>query len=167
VTATIITKEQPVDQTSPGQPQHSAADKTISQMLGEITWLLTQSPVHKQMFVGDLEWFCMPPIIHRTFRMFYGPQAPAAVALFANVSSDTNERLMAGGYKLRPDEWIGGDIPWLIELVAPFGAQEEILADLSRTIFPDKPFRFHRVNATGQREVAVWDPASGLASTIA
>ena len=50
--------------------KHSAAEKTVSEMLGEITWLLTQSPIHKQLFVGDLEWFCMPPIIHRTFRMF-------------------------------------------------------------------------------------------------
>lgn len=142
----------------PNQPQHSPANKTVSEMLGEITWLLTQSPIHKQLFIGDLEWFCMPPIIHRTFRMFYGPQAPAAVVLFARVSSETDVRLEAGGYKLRPDEWVGGDIPWLIEMVAPFGAQDEIMADFSRHIFPDQPFKYHRVNADGVREVAVWEP---------
>ena len=31
--------------------------KTVAQMLGEITWLMTQSPIHKQLFIGDLEWF--------------------------------------------------------------------------------------------------------------
>ena len=144
--------------------KHSAAEKTVSEMLGEITWLLTQSPIHKQLFVGDLEWFCMPPIIHRTFRMFYGPQTPAAVALFANVSKETDERMMAGGYKLRPEEWVGGDIPWLIELVAPFGAQEEIFIDLSKSIFTGRPFKFHRINAQGQREVAIWDPETATAS---
>lgn len=141
---------------TPG-PQHSAADKTVAQMLGEITWLLTQSPIHKQLFIGDLEWFCLPPIIHRTFRMFYGPEAPAAVVLFANVSSETDARLEAGAHKLRPEEWIGGDIPWLIEMVAPFGAQDEIMLDLSTSIFAGKRFKFHRINTLGAREVAYWD----------
>ena len=147
-----------INTTAPA-PQHSAADKTVAQMLGEITWLLTQSPVHKQLFIGDLEWFCMPPIMHRTFRMFYGPQSPAAVVLFANVSEETDARLMAGGYKLRPNEWIDGTIPWLIEMVAPFGAQDEIMADFAAHIFPGRPFKYHRVNAMGQREVEVWEPA--------
>lgn len=141
-------------------PKHSAADKTVSQMLGEITWLLTQSPVHKQLFVGDLEWFCMPPIIHRTFRMFYGPEAPAAVVMFARVSEETDARLQAGGYKLRPDEWIGGSIPWLIEMVAPFGAQEEIMIDFASNIFPGEAFKYHRVNAQGLREVVLWESVS-------
>lgn len=137
--------------------KHSAAAKTVAEMLGEITWLLTQSPVHKQLFVGDLEWFCMPPILHRTFRMFYGPQSPAAVVMFARVSPETDARLESGGYKLRADEWIGGDIPWLIEMVAPFGAQDEVMADFAATIFPGEPFKFHRVNAAGVREVAIWE----------
>lgn len=139
-------------------PQHTAADKTVAQMLGEITWLLTQSPIHKQLFVGDLEWFCMPPIMHRTFRMFYGPQSPAAVVMFARVSAETDARLEAGGYKLRPDEWVGGDIRWLIEMVAPFGAQDEIMADFATHIFPNQSFKYHRVNAAGAREVAMWEP---------
>jgi len=138
--------------------QHSAAEKTIAEMLGEITWLLTQSPIHKQLFISDLEWFCLPPILHRTFRMFYGPQAPAAVVLFARVSPETDVRLEAGGYKLRPDEWIGGNIPWLIEMVAPFGAQDEIMTDFAAHIFPGQPFKYHRVTADGTREVATWQP---------
>ncbi len=144
---------------APPPHKHSAAEKTVAEMLGEITWLLTQSPIHKQMFIGDLEWFCMPPIIHRTFRMFYGPQSPAAVALFANVSAETDARLMAGGHKLQPGEWVGGDIAWLVELIAPFGAQEEILNDLSASVFAGRPFKFHRVTPAGQREVAVWEAA--------
>jgi cytolysin-activating lysine-acyltransferase len=130
-------------------------------MLGEITWLLTQSPTHKQLFVGDLEWFCMPPLMLEQFRLFYGPSTPAAVALWAFVSDETDQRLAAGGYRLRPDEWKAGDNLWLIELVAPFGAQDEILVDLSRNVFPDRAFKFHRLGANGQREVATFEPASG------
>ena len=139
-------------------PEELGANKTISQMLGEVTWLLTQSPIHKQLFVGDLEWFCMPPIIHRTFRIFYGPDTPAGVVFYANVSEETDARLMAGAHKLRSEEWVGGEIPWLIELIAPFGAQEEIMADFALNIYPDKSFKYHRVTDSGEREVAVFEP---------
>ncbi|WP_312124367.1 toxin-activating lysine-acyltransferase [Brevundimonas sp.] len=133
------------------------APKTVAQMLGEITWLMTQSPIHKQLFIGDLEWFAMPAILVEQFRIFYGPNSPAAVALWAMVSEDTEERLKAGAHKLRADEWQGGDRPWLIELIAPFGAQDEILADLSKTVFGGKPFSFHTATPDGQRVVKVYE----------
>lgn len=132
--------------------------KTVAQMLGEIVWLMTQSPIHKQLFIGDLEWFAMPAVLLEQFRIFYGPNAPAAVALWAFVSEETEQRLEGGAHKLRPDEWRAGDRPWLIELVAPFGAEEEILADLSKSVFDARPFRFHTSNAQGQREVKTYEP---------
>ncbi|MNS10311.1 RTX toxin acyltransferase family protein [compost metagenome] len=69
-------------------------------MLGEIVWLMSQSPVHKQLFIGDLEWFAMPAILLEQFRTFYGPNAPAAVAFWAMVSEETAQRLEAGAHKL-------------------------------------------------------------------
>jgi cytolysin-activating lysine-acyltransferase len=133
--------------------------KTVAQMLGEIVWLLTQSPLHRQMFLSDLEWFCLPPLLLEQYRIFYGPNAPAAAALWARVSEATDRRLAGGGQRLQPEEWSGGDIPWLIELVAPFGAQDEILRDLAESVFAGRPFKFHYVTPTGQRAVRVYDPA--------
>jgi hypothetical protein len=41
--------------------QDALPPKTVSQVLGEITWLMTQSPRHKVIPLGDLEWLLMPP----------------------------------------------------------------------------------------------------------
>ncbi len=30
--------------------------KKVSEVLGEIVWLMSQSPLHKQFFISDLEW---------------------------------------------------------------------------------------------------------------
>lgn len=153
-----MTATAPSPQTIPFQP------KTVSQVLGEITWLLTQSPVHKQLFIGDLEWFVMPAILLEQFRVFYGPlppnaavgttPTPAAVALWAYVTAETDERLQAGAHKLRVDEWRGGDQAWLIELIAPFGAQDEIIRDLAANVFRGKSFKFHMTGPDGKRRVA-------------
>jgi cytolysin-activating lysine-acyltransferase len=136
--------------------------KTVSQVLGEVTWLLTQSPIHKQLFIGDLEWFAMPPLLLEQFRIFYGPKppgspsdaqpVPAAVALWAFVSPETDARLEAGAHKLRFDEWKSGSLPWLIELVAPFGGQDEIMLDLAQNVFKENPYKFH-ITRDGQRTV--------------
>lgn len=144
--------------TEASSAQTAPPQKTVAQMLGEIVWLMSQSPIHKQLFIGDLEWFAMPAILVEQFRIFYGPNSPAAVAFWANVSEETEKRLEDGAHKLRADEWRNGDRPWLIELVAPFGATDEILQDLSVSVFNGKPFKFHTASAEGKREVQTYDP---------
>lgn len=144
--------------TNPIGAEPAPPAKTVAQMLGEIVWLMSQSPIHKQLFIGDLEWFAMPAIILEQFRVFYGPSAPAAVAFWAHVSEETEQRLQEGGHKLRADEWRNGDRPWLIELVAPFGATDEILQDLAASVFDGKPFKFHTASAEGKREVKIYEP---------
>ena len=53
------------------------AKPTVSHMLGEVTWLLSQSPAHKHFAIGDLEWLVMPAILLERFRVFHGDQASA------------------------------------------------------------------------------------------
>lgn len=134
-------------------PPTQAAAKTVAQVLGEIVWLMSQSPVHKRLFIADLEWFCMPAILLEQFRVFNGPNSPAAVAFWASVSEETENRLIAEGGKLRPDEWRSGDRMWLIELVAPFGGEDEILRDLKASVFAGQSFKFHRTGPDGKRVV--------------
>jgi cytolysin-activating lysine-acyltransferase len=140
-------------------PPAPGAPKTVAQMLGEIVWLMTQSPVHRQLRIGDLEWLCMPALLLEQYRIFQGPQAPAAVAFWASVSEATEQRLLDGGAKLQPEEWNGGDRLWLMELIAPFGAQDEILADLGKTVFGGRPFKFHNIGPDGERRVSTLDPS--------
>lgn len=144
---------------TPTPTPSAAPKKTVSQVMGEAVWLLTQSPVHKQLFVGDLEWFLMPAVLLEQFRIFNGPQHPVGIALWATVSEDTETRLISGAHKLRADEWKNGDRPWLIELVAPFGGQDEIMADFAANIFPGKSFKYHHVTLEGQRAVADYAPS--------
>lgn len=134
-------------------PGSAPGNKTVSHVLGEIVWLLSQSPLHKQLFISDLEWFVMPPVLLEQFRIFNGPQHPVGVALWARVSDETEQRLEAGAHKLRPDEWRGGDRAWLIELISPFGGQDEMMADFARNIFPSQAFKYHAVDEAGRRVV--------------
>jgi cytolysin-activating lysine-acyltransferase len=107
---------------APGQP----APKTVAQVLGEITWLMTQSPRHKAIALGDLEWLLMPAILLRQFRIFYHGEQPVGVALWALADDLVAQRIDAGDRRLTAVEWKSGTNMRIIELVAPFGGEAEM-----------------------------------------
>src|SRR4051812_20305985 len=62
--------------TAHAREQTGPPSKTVAQVLGEITWLMTQSPRHKAVPIGDLEWLLMPTLLLRQFRIFYQGEQP-------------------------------------------------------------------------------------------
>lgn len=147
--------------------QGDAPRKTVATALGEICWLLSQSPSHRHsLFIGDLEWLVVPPLSMGQYRLFYSEGKPVAVAFWAFVSEAVEQRL-AGGGRLGANEWRSGDRVWLVEVVAPFGGQDRILADLQKTALADRRFRYVRVQPTGRRETVevTGDDAGGMEGT--
>lgn len=148
---------------------NDAKNHTVAHVLGEITWLLSQSPAYKQLRIGDLEWAIMPALLLKQFCIFYDEQKkPIAFALWAYLSPEVEKRmsesLQAGKpTRLGLKEWKSGESLWLLELVSPFATaqnqlQDKLLAEL-KTRFPKKPFHYMKVNATsGKRELARMDP---------
>ena len=110
-----------------------AAPKTVAQVMGEITWLMTQSPRHKAIPLGDLEWLVMPAILLRQFRIFYKGEQPVGVALWALADDLVAKRIDAGDRRLTAVEWKSGTALRIVEIVAPFGAEAEMRAQILPT----------------------------------
>ncbi len=134
-----------------------AAPQTVSHMLGEIVWLMTQSPPHRHFSLADLEWMVMPPLLLQQFRVFHENGRPVGVALWAFLSEETEAKLSLIPPRLRPDEWRSGDRCWLVDLIAPFATAENhlagnMLANLQQTALVGKLINLHTVNTkTGKR----------------
>jgi cytolysin-activating lysine-acyltransferase len=117
------------------EPTPGGKLKTVAQLFGEIVWLFSQSPKHKNFFVSDLEWLVMTPILLKQFRVFYAPDRPIGVALWAYVTDEVEQRLMTGHARLAPTDWKGGEKLWLVDIVAPFGGHDAMIADLKEKVF--------------------------------
>jgi cytolysin-activating lysine-acyltransferase len=102
------------------------APKTVAQVMGEITWLMTQSPRHKAIPLGDLEWLVMPAILLRQFRIFYKGEQPVGVALWALADKLVAKRIDAGDRRLTAVEWKSGTTMRIVDIVAPFGGEAEM-----------------------------------------
>jgi cytolysin-activating lysine-acyltransferase len=108
------------------QPQTEPPSKTVAQVLGEIAWLMTQSPRHKVIPFGDLEWLVMPAILLRQFRIFYKGEQPVGVALWALADELVARRIDAGETRLAAVEWKSGSNMRIVDIVAPFGGEAEM-----------------------------------------
>ena len=100
--------------------------KTVAAVLGEIVWLMTQSPRHKTLPIADLEWMLMPPVLLKQFRIYYSGERPVGVVLWALVDDAVERRLHAGEKRLAPAEWKCGTHRRIVEIIAPFGGEEEM-----------------------------------------
>jgi cytolysin-activating lysine-acyltransferase len=152
--------------------------RTVAEAFGQIVWLLSQSPLHRELRIKDLEWSFMPAVLHEQFRIFrFGTlpggseaapqtagltkqqieQLPLGVAIWAKLS-EAAEAKLEKGERLAPADWHSGDRMWLIELISPFSTKdnkltEAMLLDLIQGPFRATPFNLHRTDpATGRRD---------------
>src|SRR4028118_50056 len=124
--------DQPADAPAPGAPDANGAGPggaaqqpapTVSHILGEMTWLLTQSPIHKALAIGDLEWLIMPALIHRQFYVFRDGDRPVGLALWAKCTPAAEAKLERGMIepenRLTLEEWRSGPSIWRAASLAP------------------------------------------------
>jgi cytolysin-activating lysine-acyltransferase len=145
------------------EPPAPAAPPTVSHILGEMAWLLTQSPLHRAFAIGDLEWLVMPALIHRQFYVFRDAERPVGLALWARCGPAAEAKLQKGMVepenRLTLEEWTSGDKVWLVDLIAPFADasnrhREIMIADLISGPLSGQAFNFHVTDpGTGERSV--------------
>jgi cytolysin-activating lysine-acyltransferase len=148
-----------------------ARPPTVSHILGEMTWLLTQSPLHKALPIEAIEWLLMPALIHEQFYIFRDGERPVGLALWAKCSPQAEAKLERGMIepenRLTLEEWKSGDSIWLVDLVAPFANSENkhteiMIADLISGPLAGKAFKFHQTDpATGRRTAQSVDADAG------
>ena len=157
------TKASSSGQQASGEAAAGAAPRTVSHMLGEMTWLLTQSPLHKAFSIADLEWLVMPALIHQQFYMFRDGDQPVGLAMWAKCTPAAVAKLDRGMIepenRLTLEEWASGDQVWLVDLIAPFATTENkqreiMIADLISKPLKGVEFKFHQTDpASGKRTV--------------
>lgn len=139
---------------------------TVSHFLGEMTWLLSQSPLHADLKIKDLEWLIMPPLALEQFYLFRDGGKPVGLALWARCGTEAVKKIQnpysPSSPKMNFDDWKSGDETWLIDLICPFATSENRQRDLMIADLIVKPLagvdlHMHHVAEDGERHVVVVD----------
>ena len=135
-------------------------------MLGELTWLLSQSKIHRTLKLADLEWLLMPPILLGQVRIFKRGDQPVGFALWAFMDADTAETMGRTGrvdaadwrkgtdvLQLAADQRAGralaanppeGDC-WIVDFAVPFATPDNSLAQACLADLLNGPLKGRRV----------------------
>jgi cytolysin-activating lysine-acyltransferase len=131
--------------------------------LGHAVWLMMNMAQYRHVFLADLEWMVLPPIMLNQYRLFRIDNRVVAFAAWAYLSEAVEARLQSPNPRLAPSEWKSGDRLWLIDLHAPFGHQEPALKELRETALKDRAFKMHRWTPQGRQVVEV-NPGEGFSA---
>lgn len=125
----------------PQAAQLEAAKKELTKLplLGPALWLFARDPNRKFTFIADMDWRLMPPLVLDQCRLFSKAEIPWAFATWAFVSDAVDQRLRSAVPIIAPHEWKGGDKPWLIDVVAPFGDADATAAEVARQLAVPTP----------------------------
>ncbi len=115
--------------------QSSRVLKTLPAM-GPVLILYFQSSHRRFHFISDLEWLLLPPLVSGQCKLYMKKKYPISFVSWALLNKDAETRMFQNGGKLRPEDWNSGDRLWLIDIVAPFGSVENMLADIQNNEFP-------------------------------
>ena len=164
--ASPISRPRPVN-LGISQPAQQTAQPDNIAVLGHVLWLMSQSAVHKHVFVADFcqglsRWFkrvlVMPAVLHGQYRIWrdkneQGHLVPIAYVSWAFLDDDAETRLRSGIKRLRPTDWKSGPNAWLIDIIAPFGGAEKALQELKQSVHKDHPLKSLQPSPTGRMAV--------------
>ena len=164
--------------TAAGEPrsreeaQRAAVAIRQSVAFAQIVSVLMHSPHYKHYTLADLEWLVVPPLLAGQFSLAEakgqadGPSFPVAVALWASVSRDVDQRLTenpVAPIRLRPDEWRSGDILWLVDAVGDGRIVPQFLKQLAETVLKGKDVKVRRLGADGKPAIQTLSAAISAA----
>src|SRR5207245_3065285 len=62
-------------------------------LLGQVAWLMMQSPVHRHLFLADLEYRVAPPLMLQQFRLYRRDNVPVAFVSWALLTEEVEKRV--------------------------------------------------------------------------
>jgi cytolysin-activating lysine-acyltransferase len=120
------------------EQQLATASKELAKLplLGPVMWLYARDPQRRFTFVADMDWRLLPPLVLEQCKLYNKQELPWAFFSWAMVSPEVDQRLRSASPNIAPHEWRSGGIPWLIDVVMPFGEElaliHEVIAQFAK-----------------------------------
>ena len=113
---------------------------------GKISWLWSNSDLHRHWTVNKKAAFVLPAIINGQYMIIEQDGYPVAYCSWAWLDRETEEKYIINPSVLDPDSWNCGDRLWFIDWMSPFSTRHTwALRNALAKKFPDDVARALRV----------------------
>ena len=107
-------------------------------MLDHVIGLLTQSDVHKDWTVCQINRVIVPPVNLNQCVGIFEKGYLVAWASWGFLSEEKSDMFLEGNYRLQPEDWRCGNTLVFMDFVAPFGHTKKLYR-MCRNLFPKYP----------------------------
>ncbi len=105
-------------------------------LLGGILSISLNSDSHKSYTLEQWERRVVPALMLGQFSYYLSDEGlPLAFCNWAFVSTAVRSALLTGDRDIVPSDWQSGDSPFIVELIAPFGHEQQVVADVAERVF--------------------------------
>lgn len=111
--------------------------KVPTTVLGEMVWLYSLSPIHRDWPISGIHRWLLPPLLNKQYRIYHRGTRPVGFVTWAWLSPKVEAAFVQNTRNLKPGDWTSGDRLWSIDFIAPFGDAKHIIKDLRNNIFPN------------------------------
>lgn len=91
-----------------------------------VALLMTHSPLHKRWYVEDMFRLIFPPIYLRQAVYHVEDKRLVGFGTYAFMTPEKAEAYLRREYRLQPTDFRCGDVPVLVDAIAPFGHASKI-----------------------------------------
>ena len=105
----------------------------LSPVIGEAVWVLGASDRYRSMTVDMLRACVFEPILHQQCIVFQKHGAPIAAAFWA-VQVEGWRAPTDGLLSMTRADWRAGSVPTLVDIIAPFGDEEQFRNSADRRL---------------------------------
>lgn len=144
--------------------------RTAEQMalLGKLTWLWMNSPLHREWQVEIATRFLLPPIVLDQIHILERDGMPVAYCSWAWMSEQAEIRYLLNASNIPLSDWQSGDRLWFADWVAPFGAADSwALRSRMAARFPQEVARAIRVKRGKTKARVMEFKGPGLSKDLA
>jgi cytolysin-activating lysine-acyltransferase len=125
-------------------------------LLGPVMWLYARDPQRRFTFVADLDWRLLPPLVLNQCHVFTKQELPWAFFSWATVSPEVDKRLRSSAPVIAPHEWRSGSIPWLVDVLMPFGEEPELVKQAIAQFAPGQTVSAWVTDSQGQPQLRTY-----------
>ncbi len=136
-----------------------------SPLLGPVTWLMLTGAATRNTLLSELEWRVLPALVLDQAKLYFREGSPVAYASWAMLSDTAAQRYRQAPHHLAASDWHSGSQIWLVDILAPFGGAQQVLADLRENVFKGQSIRQLLPAGDEQPRVLAWPAMDGANST--
>ena len=103
-------------------------------ILADVIELMTESPLHSKWYVSDIQRLIVPPISLGQYVYGYEEGRLVGFATFCFMDQSSLDSFLNGTRKVQAEDFCSGDIPVLMDVIAPFGHGAKVALEVRKIL---------------------------------